>query len=67
MAKHNGFGDVCEKLLSDPYVLFLATTAMFFDGSKIPTSVLCRILLETFVPSLVPVGQVMSKEKILKK
>ena len=31
LAKPNGFGDICEKLLSDPYVLFLVTSAMFFD------------------------------------
>ena len=32
--------DICEKLLSDPNVLFLVTAAMFLDGSKIPTPVL---------------------------
>ena len=32
LVKPNGFGDKYEKLLSDPYVLFLVTMAMFFDG-----------------------------------
>ena len=35
LAKPNSFGDICEKLLSDPYVLLLLTAAMFFDRSKI--------------------------------
>ena len=30
LAKPNGFGEICEKLLSDPYVLFSVTAAMFF-------------------------------------
>ena len=37
-----------KKLLSDPYILFLVTEAMFFDESQ----------------SLVPAGQVVSEEKI---
>ena len=37
--------------------------AMFFDGSKIPTSVLRRIPQGTFIPSFVPIGQVVSEEK----
>ena len=65
MARHNGFVDICEKLLSDTYVPFLVTVAMFFDGSKIPTSVLCKIPKGTFIPSLVPIGQVVTEEKIL--
>ena len=36
MAKPNGFGDICEKLLSDPYVMFLVKAAIFFDRSKNP-------------------------------
>ena len=64
LAKLNGFGDTCEKLLSDPFVLFLVTAAMFFDGSKIPTTVLCTIPQGTFIPSSVPLGQVVSEEKI---
>ena len=36
LAKPNCFGDICQKLLSDPYVLFLATAATFFDESKSP-------------------------------
>ena len=32
-----------RKLLSDPYVLFSVTVAMFFERSKIYTSVLCHI------------------------
>ena len=50
---------------SDPYILFLV--AMFFNGSKIPTPVLCRIPQETFIPSLVPIGQVVSEEKSFEK
>ena len=34
--------------------LFLVTAAMFFNRSKIPTRVLCRIPQGTFIPSLVP-------------
>ena len=49
--------------MSDPTVLFLVTVAMFFSGSKMPTSVLCRIFLKTFIPNLVLVGQVMSEVK----
>ena len=56
--------EIYAKLLSDPYVLFLVTANMFFDGSKIPTSVLCTILQGTFIPSLVSIGQVVSEEKI---
>ena len=37
---------------------FLVMVAMFFDSPKFPTSVLCRIPQETFIPSLVPIGQV---------
>ena len=29
LAEPNGFGDICEQLLSDPYVLFLITAAIF--------------------------------------
>ena len=36
-AKPNGFTDICEKLPSDPYVLFQITAAVYFGGSKIPT------------------------------
>ena len=32
--KPNGFKDICEKLLSDPFVLFLVTPAMFFAESN---------------------------------
>ena len=64
MAKPNGFGDKYEKLLSDLFVLFLVTMAMFFDGSKIPTSVLCRIPQGILIRSLVPMGQIVSEEKI---
>ena len=42
-AKPNDFGYKCKTRLSDPYVLFLVTVAMFFNGSKIPTSVLRNI------------------------
>ena len=67
LPKPNGFGDICKKLMSDPYVLFLVTVAMFFDRLKIPTSVLCRIPQGTFIPSLVPIGQVESEEKSFEK
>ena len=53
MAKPNAFGDVCEKLL--------------FDGSKISMSVLGRIPKGTFIPSLVPIGLVVSEEKSFEK
>ena len=39
LVKPNGFGDICEKLLCDPYVLLLVTAAMFSHNSKIPPSV----------------------------
>ena len=55
------------KKTSDPFVLFLVTTAMFFYRSKIPTSVLCRISQRTFTPNLVQIGQVMSEEKIFER
>ena len=67
MAKPNGFGDICEKLLSDPYVLFLVMAAMFFDVSKILTPILCRIHQGIFVPSLVSTEQIMSEEKIFER
>ena len=63
LVKSNGLGDICKKLLSDPSVLFLVMAAMYFDGSKIPTSVLCTIPQGTFKVSLVPIGQVVSEEK----
>ena len=31
LAKPNVFGDICKKLPSDPYDLFLVMKAMFFD------------------------------------
>ena len=61
------FGQVSKKLLSDPYVLFVVKATMFFDGSKIPTSVQCRIPQGTFIPSLFPIGQVVSGEKSFEK
>ena len=64
----NLVGYICEKLLSDPYVLLLVTAAKFyFDGSKIRTSVLCRITQRTFIPSLVPIGPVVSGDKSFEK
>ena len=66
-AKGNGFLVICKKVQSDPYVLFLVMAAMFFDRSKIPTPVLCRISQETFKPSLVQIGQVVSEEKSFEK
>ena len=32
--------------------------AMYFDGLKIPTCVLCTIPQGTFIPSLVSIGQI---------
>ena len=63
LAKPNDFGDICEKLPSDPYVLFLVIAAMFFDESEIPTSVLCKIPQGTFIPSSVLISQVVSEGK----
>ena len=63
LVKPNGFGDICEKLLSDPYVLFLVKVAMFFDESKIPTSSQYRMPQETFTSCLVLISQVVSEEK----
>ena len=63
MAKPNSFGDICEKLLSDPYVLFVVTAAI----PKIPTSVLYRIPQGTFIPRLDPIGQVVREEKSFEK
>ena len=63
LAKPDDFGDIYEKLLFDPYVVFLVTVAMFVDESKIPTSVLSRIPQGTFIPSLVLISQVVSEKK----
>ena len=41
--------------------------AMFFNGSKIPIPVLCRITQGTFILSSVPIGQVVSEEKSFEK
>ena len=49
------------------YVLFLVMAAMLLDGSIIPTTVLCRIHQGTFIPSLVPIDQIMSKKKIFER
>ena len=38
-----------------------------FNGSEIHTPVLCRIPHGTFIPSLVPFGQVVSEEKSFEK
>ena len=40
---------------------------MFIDRSKITTIVICRIPQETFIPSLVSNGQVVSEEKSFEK
>ena len=40
LVKPNNFGDIWEKLLFIPYVLFLVTATMFFNESKIFTSFL---------------------------
>ena len=49
------------------YILFLVKVAMFFDRSKMPISVLCRISQETFTPSLVPIVQVVSGLEVLER
>ena len=67
LAKPNSFWDICKKLLSDPYVLFLVMAAIFFKGTKIPSLVLCRIPQGTFIPSWVSIGQVVSEEKSFEK
>ena len=44
MAKPNGFGDICDKLLSEPCSIFGNRGHFLTDQKwKIPTSVLCRI------------------------
>ena len=48
-------------------MLFLVTAAMFFDASKIPTSVLCTIPQGTFKPSLVLIGAIVLEEKSFEK
>ena len=40
---------------------------MFFDGSKIPTTVLSRIPNGSFIQNLVPIGQAVSEEKSFEK
>ena len=67
LVKPNGFGDICKNLLSDPYVLFSVTVAMFFSESKIPTSILCRIPQGTFITSLIPIRHIVSEEKSFEK
>ena len=67
LAQHNGFGDISEKLLSVPYVLFLVMAAMFLTDQKSSHQLLCRIPQETFISSLVSIGQVVSEEKIFEK
>ena len=67
LAKPYRFGYICEKLLSNPYVLFLVPTSMLFNKTNISTSFLCRIPKETFIQSWVPIGQVWSKEKIFER
>ena len=56
-----------QKLLTDLYVLFFVTVAMFFYKSKISTSVLSRIHKETFILSLAIFGPVVSEEKSFEK
>ena len=46
-----------------PLCSILVMSVVFFDESKIPTSLLCRIPQGTFIPSLVPISPVVSKEK----
>ena len=52
------------KLLPHPYVLFFSNDChVFFDGSKLLTLFLCRKPQETFVASLVLIGQPLPEEK----
>ena len=67
LTKPKVFGNICEKLLAHPYVLFSETAAMFFDRTKIPTSILCMVPQGTFIPSLSLIGQVVSEEKIFER
>ena len=50
-----------------PMFYFLVKEAMFFDGSEIPTWVLCTIPQGTFIPSLVPISKVVSEENSFEK
>ena len=58
LLKATGFELFAKKLQSDPYVLFLITSAM----SKIPTVILCRTPEGTIMPSLKPVSPVVSED-----
>ena len=56
-----------KKLPFDPHVLYIVTTDMFFGGSKIPTSFLCRTPKGAFIPTLVLIGQEGSEKKSFEK
>ena len=53
--------------LSDPYVIFLVTAAMFFNGSRIPPLVLFKIPQGTFITTLVYVGHVVSEKNSFRR
>ena len=65
--KPNCFRDIYEKLLSDTYVLFLVSSAIFFEGWKLHTQFLLRIPQGRFIPTLVLIGQVVSEDKSFEK
>ena len=53
LAKSNRFGDICKHLMSDPYVLFLATAVMLSNRSKTQTVFLLRILYKTKISTFI--------------
>ena len=67
MAKPYNFGDICEKLLSDPYVQFLQQWPCFSTDQKSPHQSYAGYPKKTFILSLLPFGQVVSEEKSLEK
>ena len=67
LAKPNDFEDICEKTTVWPLCPILVTAAMLLNCLKIPTYPLCRIPQGTFMPSLVPISQVVSEGKRFKK
>ena len=56
-----------QNLLSDPYILFLVTAAMFLNRSKIQTVVLCKILKGTAIISFMQIYSVASEEKMFEE
>ena len=66
--KPNSFRDICEKLLSDPYVLLLLMLAMFVIRSKIKTYISSKNTLRNiYIKRLVLIGPMVTEERILEK